>query len=120
MSASHDHARTGNNILLEGVPSGIEVARIESALMKVPGVRGVHDLHVWALTTGKPTLTPHVLHDAGMNQDALLDPLKQVLEREFVIYHTTLQLEPRACRQGLGGENYSAPEHPGEARGSRA
>lgn len=98
------------NILLEGVPRGIEVARIESALMKVAAVRGVHDLHVWALTTGKPTLTAHVLHDPDIDHDALLTPLKQVLEREFAIYHTTLQLETRPCRQGLEGDNYSASQ----------
>ncbi len=108
------------NILLEGVPSGMEVAQIESGLMKVAGVRGVHDLHVWALTTGKPTLTAHVLHDPDMEADTLLGPLKQVLEREFGIYHSTLQLETRACRQGLEGENYSPPERPGEARGTHA
>lgn len=108
------------NILLEGAPSGIEVASIEPALMKVPGVRGVHDLHVWALTTGKPTLTAHVLHDPGMDHDALLDPLKQMLEREFEIYHTTLQLETRLCRHGLEGENYSAPPEPGNLHGTQA
>jgi cobalt-zinc-cadmium efflux system protein len=88
--------------------------------MTVAGVRSVHDLHVWALTTGKPTLTAHVLHDADIDQDALLNPLKQVLEREFGIFHATLQLETRACRQGVEGENYSAPEPPGEARGRHA
>lgn len=107
------------NILLEGVPSGIGVSQIESALAKVQGVRGVHDLHVWALTTGKPTLSAHVLHDQGMDHDALLDPLKQVLEREFGIYHTTLQLETRLCRQGLEGENYSAPLGLGNSHGAK-
>ena len=108
------------NILLEGVPSGVEVSQIEGALAKVPGVRGVHDLHVWALTTGKPTLTAHVLHDPGMDHDALLDPLKQVLERDFGIYHSTLQLETRLCRQGSEGETYSAPLEPRTSRGVNA
>lgn len=112
--------RESLNILLEGVPSGMEVNRIESALMGVAGVRGVHDLHVWALTTGKPTLTAHVLHDPGLDHDALLDPLKQVLEREFAIYHTTLQLETRPCRQGLEGENYGAPASAGGSQGAHA
>lgn len=89
MSASHDHARTGNERLL------------------------------W-ITTGKPTLTARLLHDAGMDTDALLNPLKQVLESEFAIHHTTLQLETRACRQGLEGENCSAPEPLGESRQAHA
>jgi len=104
------------NILLEGVPGGIELAQIESALMRVQGVQGVHDLHVWALTTGKPTLTVHLLHEAGMDTDALLALVKQALEREFAIYHSTLQLETRPCRAGLEGEHYSAPEPEQESK----
>ncbi len=97
------------NILLEGVPSGILVSAVSGAIAKMPGVSGVHDLHVWALTSGKPSLTAHVVHDAALSHDALLEPLREMLARDFSIFHTTLQLEVQPCRQAAEGDNYAGP-----------
>lgn len=97
------------NILLEGVPTGMDVAKITAAMNGVPGVKGVHDLHVWALTSGKPSLTAHVVHDAQLAHDGLLEPLNAILAREFAIYHTTLQLETTPCRHLEDGDSYVAP-----------
>ncbi|TWO68003.1 cation transporter [Caenimonas sedimenti] len=102
------------NILLEGVPSGIEVAKVTQALQRVPGVTGIHDLHIWALTSGKVSLTAHVVHDPVLAHDALLEPLKAVLAKEFSIFHTTLQLEIEACRHTIDGDNYVGPVSPPE------
>ncbi|MFZ8477521.1 cation transporter, partial [Staphylococcus aureus] len=49
------------NILLEGVPQGVELDKIRSELTALPGVKEVHDLHVWAITSGLNSLTAHLL-----------------------------------------------------------
>lgn len=100
-------------ILLEGVPAGIVVSAVSEAVRKVPGVTGVHDLHVWALTSGKPSLTAHVVHDPELPHDALLEPLREMLAREFSIFHTTLQLEAVPCLQAAEGDNYAGPPRAG-------
>lgn len=97
------------NILLEGVPTGIDVEQIARAMATVPGVRGIHDLHVWALTSGKPSLTAHVVHDPAASHDALLLEVKKVLARDFSIHHSTLQMETVACREEGQGDSYAAP-----------
>ena len=97
------------NILLEGVPAGIVVSAVSEAVTKMPGVIGVHDLHVWALTSGKPSLTAHVVHDPALPHDALLEPLREMLARDFSIFHSTLQLEVVPCPQATEGDNYAGP-----------
>lgn len=97
------------NILLEGVPQGVDLAKVTAALTGFAGVREVHDLHVWALTSGKRALTAHVVHDAALAHDALLEPLKGMLATEFSIFHTTLQLETKSCPHTEEGDNYVGP-----------
>ena len=92
------------NILLEGVPEGIDLEEVEQAMLAVPGVLGVHDLHVWALTTGKTSLTAHVVYDQTYPpEDALKPALQTVLANRFRVVHTTLQCETKPCaRQPQG------------------
>lgn len=92
------------NILLEGVPEGIDLEEVEQAMLAVPGVLGVHDLHVWALTTGKTSLTAHVVYDQTYSpEDALMPALQTVLANRFRVVHTTLQCETKPCaRQPQG------------------
>lgn len=85
------------NILLEGVPSGMNVAEIGENIAAVQGVKSVHDLHVWALTSGKPTLTAHVVYEAGCSADDIRNDINVTLARSFSIFHTTLQLEIIPC-----------------------
>ncbi len=102
------------NILLEGVPQGIDIAEVTQAMTAVPGVQSVHDLHVWALTSGKSSLTAHVVHAAGADPQVLVEPLKELLATRFSVFHTTLQLEPKACAHTQDGCNYtgSVPHGP--------
>jgi cobalt-zinc-cadmium efflux system protein len=95
------------NILLEGVPRGIELTKVQSALEAFPGVTGVHDLHVWALTSGKLSLTVHIVHDPLISHDLMIEPLNEMLAKEFSVFHTTLQLELSPCRQSLEGDTYT-------------
>ena len=86
--------RESLNILLEGVPKGVDLKEVTEALTAVPGVASIHDLHVWSLTSGKASLTAHVVYTPGIRSEDLLEPLKEVLAERFSVFHTTLQLEP--------------------------
>ena len=86
------------NVLLEGVPEGVDLAAIESCLLAVPGVRGVHDLHVWAIGSGKTSLTAHLVIDSDQTHpQEVLDAAAERLRHEFNITHTTVQAEINHC-----------------------
>ena len=86
--------RDAVHVLLEGAPSGIDVGELIEALRGVQGVAGVHDLHVWTITSGYPALSAHVVCDHGQPRDMLLARLNRVLRERYAITHTTIQLEP--------------------------
>jgi cobalt-zinc-cadmium efflux system protein len=82
------------NILLEGVPEGIVLEEIDMALRSLPGVRNVHDLHVWAITSGKNSLTAHLTIEAhGVGEQDVLTAAADMLEARFGTTHTTIQVE---------------------------
>jgi cobalt-zinc-cadmium efflux system protein len=85
--------RQAVNILLEGVPAHLELGEIEAAMLEVPGVRRVHDLHVWTLTSGREAMSAHVVVDDPADSQRLLDELHRVLHARFGIDHTTIQLD---------------------------
>jgi cobalt-zinc-cadmium efflux system protein len=84
------------HVLMEGVPSGIRVERLRARLEAAAGVRAVHDLHVWSVTSRFPALSAHVVADPALSMaegQELLDRLRAVLGDEFGVRHVTLQLE---------------------------
>ena len=88
------------NVLLEGVPSDLDVAEIEQSLRGSPGVAAVHHLHVWELGSDMPALSAHVvLDDVRTLHDAQTrgDHLKEMLSGRFGIWHATLELECHEC-----------------------
>jgi cobalt-zinc-cadmium efflux system protein len=85
------------NVLLEGIPKGIDLALIEKSLLEVEGVVNVHELHVWAIGTGKNCLTAHVVLNETSNSETLLPQLRERLAKRFNIYHSTLQPERTKC-----------------------
>lgn len=86
------------NILLEGVPEGIELSKLNQALLELPGVLSVHELHVWAVSSAKTSLSAHVVHNPQAAQPgALLAAINQLLRAQYEITHTTIQLEIEAC-----------------------
>jgi len=92
--------RASVNILLEGVPEGIALAEVREALLTVPGVTSIHDLHVWALTSGKVSLTVHVVNAPAVNAEtAILPEVRRRLAGRFGITHVTVQCELEPCRQ---------------------
>jgi cobalt-zinc-cadmium efflux system protein len=80
------------NVLLEGVPPHLNLGEIESAMGEVRGVRRVHDLHVWTLTSGREAMSAHVVAEAGAG-DRILQDLHVLLHSRFGIDHTTIQVE---------------------------
>ena len=81
------------NVLLEGTPSHLDLGEIEQAMIRVPGARRVHDLHVWTLTSGHEAMSAHVVVDDVRESERLLEALHAVLHARFGIDHTTIQLD---------------------------
>jgi cobalt-zinc-cadmium efflux system protein len=81
------------NILLEGTPSHINLAAVEDAILETTGVRQIHDLHVWTISSGLEALSAHVCHDKQVVQQDLLKNLRQRLHDDFGIDHLTIQME---------------------------
>jgi cobalt-zinc-cadmium efflux system protein len=80
-------------ILLESAPRGMDVDEIGRALVDVEGVREVHDLHVWTITSGFPTLSAHVLVGQDADCHGKRRELERLLADRFGVTHTTLQVE---------------------------
>lgn len=89
--------REAINVLLEGVPKGLDLAAVRQALHAQPGVLDVHDLHVWALASSTPALTVHVVAAEGVDNDRLRRALAALLHERFGIDHVTLQVEADHC-----------------------
>jgi cobalt-zinc-cadmium efflux system protein len=86
--------RDSMNVLLEGVPRGIDVNAVEQKLMECEGIKGVHDLHVWCITPTKIcALSCHIVVEANIDRKKLLADLISMLKEEFGIDHTTIQIE---------------------------
>lgn len=95
------------NILLEGTPEGLALEEVESAIGTVPGVTGVHDLHVWVLTSGKNSLTAHVVHASDASPPDIVEKIKVLVAERFQVFHTTLQCELVACQHSADGCNFA-------------
>ncbi|MBX9864396.1 MAG: cation diffusion facilitator family transporter [Hyphomicrobium sp.] len=88
------------NILLEGVPEGIDLDSVTARISSTPGVASIHDLHVWALTSGMPSMSAHIVLAEGADQDATRVAVTDAMHDTFEITHVTLQVERADCRSG--------------------
>jgi cobalt-zinc-cadmium efflux system protein len=86
------------NILLESAPRGLAMPELVAALRAIPGVRDVHDLHVWTISSGMRALSCHVvISDIPPSESApILDALTAMLRERYRIIHTTIQFESTA------------------------
>ena len=90
--------REAGQVLMQGVPTGLDIEIVRRALTEQPGVAQVHDLHIWALASRQPVMTAHlVLTDPTLNVDDLRRTVTQMLEDRFDIGHATLQVESSDC-----------------------
>lgn len=102
------------NILLEGVPEGVDLGAIRGAFLAVPGVLSIHDLHVWALTSGKVSLTAHIVNDENVDAERVILPsVRERLAKDFGITHITVQCELTPCHQADddAAEHFKSAEH---------
>jgi cobalt-zinc-cadmium efflux system protein len=93
VAASWRLVRDAVHILLEGSPRGMDVPTLIDRVLAVRGVSGIHDLHVWTLTSGYPALSAHVVCGHAEEREMLLARVNRLLREEFGILHTTIQLE---------------------------
>jgi len=80
-------------VLLEKAPAGMDTRAVGAAMASTEGVVGVHDLHLWTITSGFPALSAHVLVAAGADCHAIRRELEVLLRNRFELTHTTLQVE---------------------------
>jgi len=91
--------RDSLNILLEGLPKGLDLTEVTQELNQVTGVIDVHDLHIWSLGSQAHAMSCHVLIEdmPPSASDSILQCVKQVLADRFSIHHTTIQFEHARC-----------------------
>jgi cobalt-zinc-cadmium efflux system protein len=95
--------RDSVNVLLEGVPSHIDVSAVERRILGMKGVKNVHDLHVWSIADTKMCcMSSHVVVEDGTNGKELVTKLIDILKGEFGIDHTTIQLEDENYPKAAG------------------
>ena len=101
--------REAVDILLEASPKGIDLDDIRRHMAELTGVREVHELHVWTITSGLPVFSAHVVVDPEIierGQSAImLDQLQDCLSGHFDVDHSTFQLEP------AGHADHERPMH---------
>jgi cobalt-zinc-cadmium efflux system protein len=89
--------REAVDVLLEASPRGIDLTEVRRHMIELGGVRGVHELHAWTITSGLPVLSAHVVVDAEILADGrsgvMLDRLQDCLRGHFDVEHSTFQLE---------------------------
>lgn len=81
------------HILMEGVPSNVSYEIIQQELLKIKGVTGVFDLHIWSITSGLHALSAHIVVMDTSNSYQILDEINSLLEKKFNITHSTIQIE---------------------------
>lgn len=95
--------RDSLNLALDAVPEGIEPQAVRTYLSELSGVVGVHDLHIWAMSTTETALTAHLVMLTGNPGDGFLSRISMELHDNFGIEHTTIQIETgnflRPCDQ---------------------
>jgi cobalt-zinc-cadmium efflux system protein len=80
-------------LALNAVPQGVDAAAVRALLLDIPGVIGLHDLHIWGMSTTETALTCHLVIPGGHPGDAVLNGIAQQLHRRFGIHHATIQIE---------------------------
>jgi cobalt-zinc-cadmium efflux system protein len=93
------------DVLMEAAPAGLDVDAAGAAICAEEGVRSVHDLHIWTVTSGFGALSAHVVVAAECDRDLVRARIERLLRDRFGIDHTTLQMEDQAPQGLLHVEN---------------
>lgn len=92
-------------VLMEAAPAGVDVDAAGAAICEEEGVRSVHDLHIWMVTSGFGALAAHVVVSPDCDRDLVRRRIELLLHERFEIDHTTLQMEEQAAERLLHVEN---------------
>lgn len=91
--------RESLSILMQSVPKSIRLEEVQRTIEEVKGVAAVHDLHVWAVTSGMYTLSAHAVVVSGQDFHQVLNGIEDILKERFNIEHTTIQLETESRQE---------------------
>lgn len=93
--SSYGILKESSHVLLEGLPRDLKLEEVARAVLRVPGVAEVHDVHIWTLGTDLHALSCHVrIPDMHMEEsEKILAGIQEILAREFHVTHTTVQFE---------------------------
>jgi cobalt-zinc-cadmium efflux system protein len=99
LKGAYDLVKESMDILLEAAPVGVESKQVTQALQAIHGVKQVHHLHIWSISSGIHALSAHVRIDDQMTSqsDLLLSEIRELLEHKFGIVHSTIQFECADC-----------------------
>lgn len=86
--------REATTVLMEGAPGHVDVDAVRDVLAGFPGVREVHDLHVWTITSGMEAMSAHVVVEPGEPSGPLLEAIQARIHERFGVDHVTIQLDP--------------------------
>lgn len=101
--------KQSTHILLEGTPEHLNIDEIKQALSSHWGVGSIHDLHVWSISSGKSSLSVHVVcQHREMDWPDLLHQIRAMLAVRFDLHHTTIQLEATPCGLADVDHHYNA------------
>lgn len=81
------------HILMEGTPANVNADQVEATLLRIPGVKEVHDLHIWTITSGLDALSCHLVVEDSVDCQSVLQEAIGQIAAEFQIEHTTIQIE---------------------------
>lgn len=81
------------HILMEGTPVTIDQAEVKKTLGAIEGVRDVHDLHIWTITSGLDSLSCHLVVEDSRDSQTILQQAIRIIDEKFQIKHTTIQVE---------------------------
>jgi cobalt-zinc-cadmium efflux system protein len=105
--------RESGRIFLEAAPAGLAPEKVGQVLAARPHVSEIHDLHIWQITSGMPAASAHALVAQGQDCHAVREDLEHVLEHDYKITHTTLQVDhvPGPLMAGGGASGRAAGPH---------
>lgn len=86
-------------VLLEGTPADVNVEELRTGITKIPGVKAVHDLHVWSLTSGYNAMSAHIVIEDGIPYNDALQLINTTVINNYKIKHTTIQIETGAYKE---------------------
>lgn len=96
---------------MAAVPPGVDANAVRDFLCNQPGVKEVHDLHIWAISTTENALTAHVVMPGGYPGDRVLDEMVDKLRSDFGIHHCTLQVEEGTTHHGCALGDHHGHDH---------